>query len=63
MKVGDKVHLKAGGPSMTVVAVNQAPEGRMIVCVWFDHDHNEKRQAYPEAALEADDGKPTRHLA
>jgi uncharacterized protein YodC (DUF2158 family) len=53
MKAGDKVRLKSGGPLMTVVAVNQTPDGgRVIVCVWFDHDHNEKRGQYPESALE-----------
>lgn len=53
MNVGDKVHLKSGGPVMTVEAVKALPDGtRTIHCVWFDHDHNELRGQYPEAKLE-----------
>ena len=52
MRVGDTVRLKAGGPSMTVESVKNAAGGSQVHCVWFDHDHNEKRAQYPESALE-----------
>jgi len=52
MRVGDKVRLKAGGPLMTVEAVKQTAGGIQVHCVWFDHDHDEKRAQYPEAELE-----------
>jgi uncharacterized protein YodC (DUF2158 family) len=52
MRVGDKVRLKAGGPLMTVESVKETSAGTQVHCVWFDHDHNERRAQYPEAALE-----------
>ena len=52
MQVGDAVRLKAGGPSMTVESVKRTAQGTQVHCVWFDHDHNEKRAQYPEPALE-----------
>ena len=52
MRVGDKVRLKAGGPVMTVESVKQTAAGTQVHCVWFDHDHNEKRSPYREAELE-----------
>jgi uncharacterized protein YodC (DUF2158 family) len=51
MRVGDTVRLKAGGPSMTVESVKQTAGGTQVHCVWFDHDHNEKRAQYPESEL------------
>ena len=34
---GDVVELKSGGPSMTVVQVEQGLDGTpMVDCVWFD---------------------------
>jgi len=52
MKVGDKVELRSGGPVMTVEMVKSLADGtRLVHCVWFDHDHNEKRGQYPEAML------------
>ena len=52
MKAGDKVELRSGGPVMTVESVKSLADGtRLIHCVWFDHDHNERRGQYPEAML------------
>ena len=54
MKVGDTVELRSGGPIMTVESVKSLPDGsHLIHCVWFDHDHNERRGQYPEAALQS----------
>ena len=59
MKAGDRVQLKSGGPTMTVEAVKTLPDGtHLIHCVWFDHDHNEKRAQYPEAKLAEYIAKP-----
>jgi uncharacterized protein YodC (DUF2158 family) len=55
MKVGDLVELKSGGPKMTVSLLDNGEAH----CVWFDHDHNERRGKYPEGSLkeaEDDDG-------
>lgn len=56
MQPGQKVRLKAGGPLMTVESVETVGGKTMVRCVWFDHDHNEKRESYPEASLVEDDG-------
>jgi uncharacterized protein YodC (DUF2158 family) len=41
IKIGDTVRRKAGGPTMTVVDVEEVDSGQlMIYCVWFD----EKKQ-------------------
>ena len=51
MQPGKSVRLKAGGPLMTVESVQTVGGKAIVHCVWFDHDHNEKRAAYPEAEL------------
>jgi uncharacterized protein YodC (DUF2158 family) len=60
LRVGNKVHLASGGPTMTVEAVETVGGKTMVHCVWFDHEHNERRGSYPEAALIQDDGAPSR---
>src|SRR5277367_2646222 len=36
MEIGDVVHLKSGGPEMTVEIITEATAGMVIRCVWFD---------------------------
>ena len=52
MRAGDTVRLKAGGPQMTVESIKQTAGGNQVHCVWFDHDHNERRAQYLESVLE-----------
>jgi uncharacterized protein YodC (DUF2158 family) len=60
LRVGNKVHLVSGGPTMTVESVETVGAKTMVHCVWFDHEHNERRGSYPEAALVQDDATPSR---
>jgi uncharacterized protein YodC (DUF2158 family) len=60
LRVGNKVHLASGGPSMTVESVETVGGKTVVHCVWFDHEHNERRGSYPEVALVQDDGPPSR---
>lgn len=60
VRVGNKVHLASGGPSMTVESVERVGGKTMVHCVWFDHEHNEKRESYPEAELVQEDGTRSR---
>jgi uncharacterized protein YodC (DUF2158 family) len=57
MQAGKKVRLKAGGPSMTVESVETVAGKKIVHCVWFDHDHNERRASYPATELVEDDAK------
>jgi uncharacterized protein YodC (DUF2158 family) len=52
IKIGDTVRRKAGGPTMTVVDVEEEDSGElMIYCVWFDEKNNEQQGQYPAPAL------------
>ena len=52
IKIGDTVRRRAGGPTMTVVDVEEEDSGQlMIYCVWFDEKSNENRVQYPARAL------------
>jgi uncharacterized protein YodC (DUF2158 family) len=52
IKIGDTVRRRAGGPTMTVVDVEEEDSGQlMIYCVWFDEKNNENRVQYPARAL------------
>jgi len=52
IKIGDTVRRKAGGPTMTVVDVEEVDSGQlMIYCVWFDEKNNENQGQYPARAL------------
>ncbi len=52
IKIGDTVRRKAGGPTMTVVDVEEEDSGQlMIYCVWFDEKNNEQRVQYPARVL------------
>lgn len=37
-KTGDVVQLKSGGPVMTAERVEQAPQGQLVTCRWFNDD-------------------------
>lgn len=56
LQTGNRVHLKSGGPVMMVESLETVGGKTMVHCVWFDHDHNERRESYPEAALAQDHG-------
>lgn len=43
---------------MTVESVETVGGKTIVHCVWFDHDHNERRGSYPAAILVEDDGTP-----
>ena len=58
MQTGKTVRLKSGGPLMTVESVETVAGKTIVHCVWFDHDHNERRGSYPAAVLAEDDGTP-----
>jgi uncharacterized protein YodC (DUF2158 family) len=45
---GDVVHLKSGGPLMTVESANASG----VTCTWFDDKKNLKNARFPEAILE-----------
>jgi uncharacterized protein YodC (DUF2158 family) len=52
IKIGDTVRRRAGGPTMTVVDVEEEDSGQLTVyCVWFDEKNNENRVQYPARAL------------
>jgi uncharacterized protein YodC (DUF2158 family) len=51
MQPGEKVRLKAGGPLMTVESVETVGGKEIAHCVWFDNDHNERRDSYPATLL------------
>ena len=51
MEIGDVVHLKSGGPKMTVEIITEAMAGMVIRCVWFDGQEL-KRGIFPAATLE-----------
>jgi uncharacterized protein YodC (DUF2158 family) len=48
MEIGDVVHLKSGGPTMTVEVITK--ETAVIRCVWFDNAEL-KRGIFPAATL------------
>lgn len=47
-QAGDVVQLKSGGPKMTVEKTTGV---KMVHCVWFDKDGNEKKGQYNEDTL------------
>jgi uncharacterized protein YodC (DUF2158 family) len=52
IKIGDTVRRKAGGPTMTVVDVEEEDSGQLVIyCVWFDEKNNEQQSQYPARAL------------
>jgi uncharacterized protein YodC (DUF2158 family) len=52
IKIGDIVRRKAGGPTMTVVDVEEEDSGQLtIYCVWLDEKNNENQAQYPARAL------------
>jgi uncharacterized protein YodC (DUF2158 family) len=52
IKIGDTVRRRAGGPTMTVVNVEEEDSGQlMIYCVWFDEKNSEQQGQYPARAL------------
>jgi uncharacterized protein YodC (DUF2158 family) len=52
IKIGDTVRRKAGGPTMTVVDVEEEDSGQLLIyCVWFDEKKNEQHGQYPARAL------------
>jgi uncharacterized protein YodC (DUF2158 family) len=52
IKIGDTVRRRAGGPTMTVVDVEEEDSGQLTVyCVWFDEKNNENRVQFPARAL------------
>jgi uncharacterized protein YodC (DUF2158 family) len=63
-KIGQDVHLKTGGPEMTVNQCTQGPDGRFIVdTIWFGAGRAEEHATYLEGLLEARDiplSKPRR---
>ena len=56
MQPGTTVRLQSGGPLMTVASVETVGGKTLVHCVWFDHEHNERRASYPEAALVEETG-------
>jgi uncharacterized protein YodC (DUF2158 family) len=58
-KIGQNVHLKSGGPEMTVNHCIQAADGKFTVhTIWYDttveNRRTEARATYPEALLDAE---------
>ena len=52
IKIGDAVRRRAGGPTMTVVDVEEEDSGQlMIYCVWLDEKNNEQQGQFPARAL------------
>jgi len=52
IKIGDSVRRRAGGPTMTVVDVEEEDSGQLMIhCVWFDEKNNENQGQYPAHAL------------
>jgi uncharacterized protein YodC (DUF2158 family) len=54
---GDAVHLKSGGPLMSVQSVTRT----VVVCMWFDPEGKLQERAFPASMLrkaEQNDGKP-----
>lgn len=56
MQPGNTVRLKSGGPLMTIESVETIGDKTIVHCVWFDHDHNERRESYPTTVLIEDEG-------
>ena len=55
-KIGQDVHLKTGGPEMTVNQCTQAPDGGFVVdTIWFGVGRAEEHGTYLEGLLEARD--------
>jgi uncharacterized protein YodC (DUF2158 family) len=60
-KIGQDVHLKAGGPQMVVNQCTLGPDGKfMINTIWFGTGNSEERGNYQEALLEAQIIPPTK---
>jgi len=52
IKIGDTVRRRAGGPTMTVVDVEEEDSGQLVIyCTWYDEKNNEQRGQYPARAL------------
>ena len=53
-KTGDTVHLKSGGPIMTVTIVGTPDEDgtAWITCTWFDRNESHQSSTIPADALE-----------
>jgi uncharacterized protein YodC (DUF2158 family) len=52
IKIGDNVRRRAGGPTMTVVDVEEEDSGQLVIyCVWLDEKNNEQQGQYPARAL------------
>ena len=58
--VGDVVHLKSGGPSMTVVRVSEVTED-LLECTWFGQ-HEVFRSVFPSSALKRVAEKESVHV-
>lgn len=43
MKVGDVVKLNSGGPSMTIIAFDEAT----VECLWFSSDYHLQKASFP----------------
>ena len=50
MEIGDVVHLKSGGPTMTVEVITKETAAPVIRCVWFDNAEL-RRGIFPAATL------------
>ncbi|WP_369426301.1 DUF2158 domain-containing protein [Aeromonas veronii] len=48
MKVGEAVKLKGGGPSMTILIVDEVS----AECLWFTSDYQLQRATFPLAVLD-----------
>jgi len=48
MEPGDVVHLKSGGPLMTVESVDDSG----VNCTWFDEKKNLRNARFPQTTLE-----------
>ena len=59
MKIGDKVVLKSGGPTMTVKSVNDD----FARCQWFDKNQELKEGGFPCDALELAKDRPSPYVA
>ena len=62
IQAGDLVHLKSGGPTMTVESVNTTGNLTLVSCSWFDGKKLVHANLSPEALKKGqspDDAPPT----
>lgn len=52
ISIGDTVHLKSGGPAMTVAGFSVSPAPAALQCYWMTRDGVLQMHAFPEALVD-----------